>query len=127
MGTKRKWKSTSWTSKKRHLVSILRTNDDDDSFDDAVDDDVDRRGGHKPHGPVIRDFSIKLTKKTLAQGMMIALSAKLLEGNFVVVDQMKTQVSQPIIIIIPITIIITTIIPIIVNQNKRSLQYVKGK
>ena len=44
------------------------------------------RGGQKAHGPVLRDFSFSLNKKYRALGMMIALAAKLREGNLVVFD-----------------------------------------
>ena len=45
------------------------------------------RGGPKAHGPVIRDYSIGLNRKYRAYGMMVALAAKLREGNLVVFDK----------------------------------------
>eukprot|EP00595_Chromulina_sp_UTEXLB2642_P001072 CAMPEP_0196767370 /NCGR_PEP_ID=MMETSP1095-20130614/39827_1 /TAXON_ID=96789 ORGANISM="Chromulina nebulosa, Strain UTEXLB2642" /NCGR_SAMPLE_ID=MMETSP1095 /ASSEMBLY_ACC=CAM_ASM_000446 /LENGTH=245 /DNA_ID=CAMNT_0042135089 /DNA_START=114 /DNA_END=851 /DNA_ORIENTATION=- len=49
------------------------------------------RGGHKAHGPVIRDFSIGMTRKQRAMAMMIAIAAKYLEGNLIIVDAMTVQ------------------------------------
>ena len=55
------------------------------------------KGGQKAHGPVLRDFSIKLTRKYRALGMMIALAAKHREGNLMVFDnfQVKVQDTKP--------------------------------
>lgn len=50
------------------------------------------RGGQKAHGPVLRDFSFKLNRKVLAKAMMIALAAKLREGNLIVFDEFKMEV-----------------------------------
>lgn len=50
------------------------------------------RGGQKAHGPVIRDFSIGMNKKTRALAMMIALSAKFREGNLHVFDEFLLEV-----------------------------------
>jgi large subunit ribosomal protein L4 len=66
------------------------------------------RKGAKAHGPVIRDYSFDLNKKCAlanikkssilnlavdrAFGMMIALAAKLREGNLIVVDALEPQV-----------------------------------
>jgi len=47
------------------------------------------RGGMKAHGPVLRDYSIRLNRKTKALGMMIALAAKFREGNMVVFDKIS--------------------------------------
>jgi len=44
------------------------------------------KGGQKAHGPVLRDYSISLNRKMRAMGMMVALSAKLREGNLHVFD-----------------------------------------
>eukprot|EP01035_Chromulina_nebulosa_P018980 gene18980-24792_t len=49
------------------------------------------RGGHKAHGPVIRDFSIGMTRKQRAMAMMIAIAAKYLEGNLIIVDAMTVK------------------------------------
>ena len=50
------------------------------------------RGGQKAHGPVLRDYSIGMNRKVRAKGMMIALAAKLREGNLVVVDSLAMDV-----------------------------------
>jgi large subunit ribosomal protein L4 len=50
------------------------------------------RGGQKAFGPVIRDFSIGLNKKTRALGVMITLAAKLPENNLIIIDQLTCQV-----------------------------------
>lgn len=50
-------------------------------------------GGFKAHGPVLRDFSIKLNRKYKALGMMIALAAKQREGNMFVFDSFACQVA----------------------------------
>lgn len=60
------------------------------------------RGGMKAHGPVLRDYSIGLNKKTRALGMMIALAAKFREGNMIVFDKIacdshKTKQLQAIL------------------------------
>lgn len=49
------------------------------------------RGGQKAHGPVLRDYSIGMNRKVIAKGMMIALAAKLREGNLVVVDSLAVD------------------------------------
>lgn len=49
------------------------------------------RGGQKAHGPVIRDYSIGMNRKMRAMGMMIALSAKLREGNLYVFDKLACE------------------------------------
>lgn len=52
-----------------------------------------RRGGMKAHGPVLRDYSIKINKKVRAKAYMMVLAAKLREGNLVVVDNFN--IDQP--------------------------------
>ena len=52
-----------------------------------------RKGGAKAHGPVLRDFSFSLNRKMRAMGMMIALAAKHREGNLVVYDSIRCEVS----------------------------------
>jgi large subunit ribosomal protein L4 len=47
------------------------------------------KGGQKAHGPVLRDYSIGLNCKMRAMGMMVALSAKLREGNLHVFDALS--------------------------------------
>ena len=47
------------------------------------------KGGQKAHGPVLRDYSIGLNRKMRAMGMMVALSAKLREGNLHVFDALS--------------------------------------
>lgn len=49
------------------------------------------RGGIKAHGPVARDFGYKLNRKFVNLGIRIALSAKLLEKNIVLVDTLKLE------------------------------------
>ena len=51
-----------------------------------------RRGGMKSHGPVLRDFSIDINRKIRALGMMVALAAKLKEGNLIIVDKLELSV-----------------------------------
>jgi large subunit ribosomal protein L4 len=51
-----------------------------------------RRGGMKSHGPVLRDFSFDLNRKTKALGMMIAIAAKFREGNLLIVDKIHASV-----------------------------------
>lgn len=51
-----------------------------------------RRGGMKSHGPVLRDFSFDLNRKTKALGMMVALAAKFREGNLHIVDKIHVSV-----------------------------------
>jgi len=46
------------------------------------------KGGQKAHGPVLRDYSIGMNRKLRALGMMVALSAKLREGNLYVFDEL---------------------------------------
>lgn len=53
-----------------------------------------RRGGMKAHGPVLRDFSFDLNRKTKAFGMMIALAAKFREGNLHIVDRIQISVNS---------------------------------
>jgi hypothetical protein len=53
-----------------------------------------RRGGPKAHGPVIRDFSFELNRKMRAMGMMIAIAAKFREGNMIVCDSIRCEVSS---------------------------------
>jgi hypothetical protein len=50
------------------------------------------KGGQKAHGPVLRDFSIGLNRKVRAKALMIALAAKLREGNLIVFDELKCEV-----------------------------------
>jgi large subunit ribosomal protein L4 len=50
------------------------------------------RGGQKAHGPVLRDYSIGMNRKVRAMGMMIALAAKLHEGNLIVFDKIACEV-----------------------------------
>jgi large subunit ribosomal protein L4 len=55
-------------------------------------------GGGVAHGPVLRDWSIKLNKKVRALGLRIALGAKIREGNIKVVDDFfldKKEVDGP--------------------------------
>jgi len=52
------------------------------------------RGGQKAHGPKLRDYSIGLNRKVRAQGMMIALAAKLREGNLYVFDHLDTMITK---------------------------------
>jgi 50S ribosomal protein L4 len=49
------------------------------------------RGGMKAHGPVLRDYSIKLPRKFRALGFMIALAAKQREGNLVAFDAFRAD------------------------------------
>lgn len=49
------------------------------------------RGGIKAHGPVLRDFSIKINRKVRALGMMMVFTAKYREGNLHVVDELVTS------------------------------------
>jgi ribosomal protein L4 len=51
-----------------------------------------RRGGMKSHGPVLRDFSFDLNRKTKALGMMVAIAAKFREGNLHIVDKIQVSV-----------------------------------
>jgi large subunit ribosomal protein L4 len=48
-------------------------------------------GGFKAHGPVLRDFSFNLNRKYRALGLMIALAAKLREGNLHVFDSLSVD------------------------------------
>jgi len=50
------------------------------------------RGGQKAHGPVLRDFSIRLNRKYLAMGTMIALAAKYRENNLLLVEKFDLPV-----------------------------------
>jgi len=43
-------------------------------------------GGYKPHGPVLRDFSIDIPRKVRQTALKVALSVKFHEGNLVIVD-----------------------------------------
>ncbi|MDW7772750.1 MAG: 50S ribosomal protein L4 [Desulfobulbaceae bacterium] len=47
------------------------------------------RGGGTTFGPKPRDYSYKLPKKVRRLGLRMALSARLSEGNLVVVDELK--------------------------------------
>lgn len=47
------------------------------------------RGGQKAHGPVLRDYSIDINRKTRALGMMIVFNAKFREGNLLVFDSLS--------------------------------------
>lgn len=49
------------------------------------------KGGQKAHGPVLRDYSISLNRKYRALGMMIALAAKLREGNLIIFDKLELE------------------------------------
>lgn len=51
------------------------------------------RHGQKAHGPKARDYSIGMPKKVRALGMMIVLSAKLREGNLIVLDNFNVEVN----------------------------------
>lgn len=53
-----------------------------------------RRGGMKSHGPVLRDFSFDLNRKTKALGMMVAIAAKFREGNLHIVDKIQVSVAE---------------------------------
>ena len=44
------------------------------------------KGGVKAHGPVPRDFSIKLNKKVVLQGLKATLAAKLFDQTLIIVD-----------------------------------------
>lgn len=46
------------------------------------------RGGGKAHGPVFRDWGIRLNKRVRAAALRVALSAKVRDGRVVVVDAM---------------------------------------
>lgn len=48
-------------------------------------------GGFKAHGPVIRDYSIKINRKVRALAMMMTLSAKLREENLIVFENFECQ------------------------------------
>ncbi len=50
------------------------------------------RKGMKAHGPVLRDFSIKLNRKVRALGMMMVFAAKHREGNLYIFDELQTSV-----------------------------------
>jgi hypothetical protein len=50
------------------------------------------RGGQKAHGPVLRDYSIKINKKVRALAVMISLASKLKEGNLHVFDRLTCEV-----------------------------------
>eukprot|EP01038_Epipyxis_sp_PR26KG_P009659 gene9659-13003_t len=49
------------------------------------------RGGMKAHGPVIRDYSIHINRKTRALAMMMTFAAKLREGNLIVFDKLECE------------------------------------
>ena len=50
---------------------------------------VHMRGGGVVHGPVVRDHSIDLPKKIRALGLKMAMSSKVKDGNFVVIESEK--------------------------------------
>jgi large subunit ribosomal protein L4 len=49
------------------------------------------RGGQKAHGPVLRDYSIGMNKKSRALAMMMALAAKFREGNLHIFDELSSD------------------------------------
>jgi large subunit ribosomal protein L4 len=49
------------------------------------------RGGAVSFGPVVRDHGYKLQKKVRKLGLRMALSAKAIEGNLVLVDSLKSD------------------------------------
>ena len=48
-------------------------------------------GGGKAHGPRVRDFNPSLNKKIRALGLKMALSAKVKDGNLVVIDNLDVK------------------------------------
>lgn len=48
-------------------------------------------GGAKAHGPVLRDYSIRINRKQRALGMMMVIAAKYREGNLVIVDNLECE------------------------------------
>ena len=55
---------------------------------------VHMRGGGVVHGPVVRDHSIDLPKKSRALGLKMALSSKLKEDSLIVVDSEKLSAAK---------------------------------
>jgi large subunit ribosomal protein L4 len=52
------------------------------------------RGGGVVHGPVLRDHAIDLPKKIRALGLKMALSSKVADGNFIIIDSEKLSVAK---------------------------------
>ena len=51
-------------------------------------------GGGKAHGPRVRDFNSSLNKKIRALGLRMALSAKALGGQLIVIDNLDVKESK---------------------------------
>lgn len=50
--------------------------------------------GGKVHGPVMRDYSISMNKKTLLKALKVILTARLAEGNLTIVDSCPEGVQK---------------------------------
>lgn len=50
-------------------------------------------GGGAAHGPVLRDWSVRLNKKIRRMGLRVAISAKLRDARLVVVDDLRLDAS----------------------------------
>lgn len=55
---------------------------------------VHMRGGGVVHGPVVRDHSIDLPKKIRCLGLKMAMSSKVKDGNFVVIESEKLTAAK---------------------------------
>lgn len=55
---------------------------------------VHMRGGGVVHGPVVRDHSIDLPKKIRSLGLKMAMSSKLKDGSFVVIESEKLTAAK---------------------------------
>lgn len=55
---------------------------------------VHMRGGGVIHGPVVRDHAIDLPKKIRALGLKMALSSKLADKSFIVIDSEKVAAAK---------------------------------
>jgi large subunit ribosomal protein L4 len=55
---------------------------------------VHMRGGGVVHGPVVRDHSIDLPKKIRSLGLKMAMSSKVKDGSFVVIESEKLTAAK---------------------------------
>jgi large subunit ribosomal protein L4 len=52
------------------------------------------KGGVKAHGPVPRDFSLKMNKKVVIQALKVTLAAKLADQTIVIVEDYPSQLNK---------------------------------
>lgn len=50
--------------------------------------------GGKVHGPVMRDYSISLNKKTLLRALKVILTARLAEGNLTIIESCPEDIAK---------------------------------